>query len=109
MGALRKLLVGLVVAMVVLVAAAAIFLTTLGHGTLVPPVAAKIKAVTGRTLTVSGDARVVLALPPRVELTDVAFGNAPWASTPNMIEARKRTEAVFTPQQREQMRLGSSR
>jgi len=27
----------------------------------------------------------------------------------NMIEARKRTEAVFTPQQREQMRLGSSR
>ena len=89
MGTSGKVLIGIVVAVVVLVGAAAIFLTTLGPETLVPPVAAKVKAVTGRDLTVAGDARVVLALPPRVVLTDIAFGNAPWASTPKMIEAQR--------------------
>lgn len=86
---LGKLLLGLAATLLVLAAGAAVYVTTLGRDALVPPVAARVKAATGRELTVAGGARVALALPPRVVLTDIALANAPWASAPTMIEARE--------------------
>lgn len=86
---LRRILAGVAILAVVLVIGVVIAATTLGRETLVPPVAARIKALTGREFTVDGTARVALAIPPRVELTDIALGNAPWASVPKMIEARR--------------------
>ncbi|MCC6870614.1 MAG: AsmA family protein [Burkholderiales bacterium] len=82
-----KILIGLLVVGLVVVVGAAIAVTTLGRETLVPPLAARVQALTGRTLTVGGDARIALTLPPRVIFTDIALGNVPGATPPNMIEA----------------------
>lgn len=89
MRTLGKFVAGLAILAVVLVTAAIGVATTLGREALIPPVAARVKAATGRELTVAGEARVALALPPRVVLTDVALSNAPWASAPRMIEAQR--------------------
>ena len=86
---LRKVLAGIAILAIVLLVAGAIVATTLGRETLVPPVAARVKALTGRELTVAGPARVALALPPRVVLSDIALGNAPWGTAPKLIEARE--------------------
>lgn len=84
-----RILVGIAIVGVVAVVGATIAVTTLGRETLVPPVAARVKALTGRELTVTGDARVALALPPRVILGDIRLGNAAWASAPEMVEAKR--------------------
>ena len=86
---LGRILAGLAILVVLLLIGVVVAATALGRETLVPPVAARIKALTGREFTVNGTARVALALPPRVELTDIALGNAPWASSPKMIEAKE--------------------
>lgn len=85
----RTLFLATLAVVVLIVGAGLVVVTTLGRETLVPPVAARVKALTGRELAVRGEARVALALPPRVVLSDITFGNAPWASTPNMVEARE--------------------
>lgn len=89
MRALKRLAVALAILGVVAVIGVVIAATTLGRETLVSPVAARVKALTGRELTVAGPARVALALPPRVVLQDIALSNAPWASTPKLIEAKE--------------------
>lgn len=89
MRTLAKVLAGIAALLVLLVLAAIGVATTMGREALVPPVAAQVKAATGRDLTVAGEARLALALPPRVVLSDVALSNAPWASAPKMIEAQR--------------------
>jgi len=86
---LVRILAGLAILGVLVVIGGVIAATTLGRETLVPPVAARVKALTGRELTVAGAAHVALALPPRVVLGDVALANAPWATAPKLIEAKE--------------------
>lgn len=89
MRTLVRILAGIAVLMVVVVAGAVVVATTMGREALVPPVAAQVKAATGRDLTVAGEARIALALPPRVVLSEVALSNAPWATAPRMLEAQR--------------------
>jgi len=71
---------------------AAIAVKTLDPNRLVAPLAARIKAATGRELSVHGPIEYKLSLTPKVVLPDVAFENAPWSKTRQMLTA-KRVEA----------------
>ena len=89
-----KILIGIVVVLVVLVAGAAIVALTIDPDTLIAPVQAQVKAVTGRELTVRGGARIALSLHPRVVLRDVTISNASWASARDMLKAERLEIAV---------------
>ncbi|HKP66716.1 MAG TPA: AsmA family protein [Casimicrobiaceae bacterium] len=71
---------------------AAIAIKTLDPNRFVAPLAARIKAATGRELSVHGPIEYKLSLTPKLMLPDVAFENAPWSKTPQMLTA-KRVEA----------------
>ncbi|HXU65950.1 MAG TPA: AsmA family protein [Casimicrobiaceae bacterium] len=70
----------------------AIAIATVDPNRFVAPLAARIKADTGRDLTIQGPVDIKLSLTPRIVLSNVAFGNASWAKTPQMLTA-KRIEA----------------
>jgi AsmA family protein len=70
----------------------AIAVATVDPTRFVAPLAERVKAETGRTLTVQGPVRFKLSLEPKVELPGVAFENAPWSKTHDMLTA-KRIEA----------------
>lgn len=71
---------------------AAIAIKTLDPNRFVGPLASRIKAATGRELSVHGPIEYKLSLTPKVVLPDVAFENAPWSKTRQMLTA-KRVEA----------------
>lgn len=48
-------------------------------------IVAKVKEATGRDLQLNGDLEMVLGLTPSVRVNGARFGNAPWASDPNML------------------------
>jgi uncharacterized protein involved in outer membrane biogenesis len=70
----------------------AIAIATVDPNRFVAPLAARVKADTGRDLTIQGPVDIKLSLTPRIVLSNVAFANAPWARTPQMVTA-KRIEA----------------
>jgi len=70
----------------------AIVVATLDPNLFVAPLAARVKAATGRDLAVHGPVDFKVSLTPRVVLADVAFENAPWSKTRQMLTA-KRVEA----------------
>ncbi len=70
----------------------AIAIATVDPNRFVAPLAARVKAATGRNLTVQGPVDIKLSLEPKVVLPGVAFDNAPWSRTPRMLTA-KRIEA----------------
>ena len=70
----------------------AIAIKTLDPNRFVAPLAARVKAATGRELAVRGPIDVKVSLTPKVVLPDVAFENAPWSKTRQMLTA-KRVEA----------------
>jgi len=76
----------------VLLIGAAIAIKTLDPNRFVAPLAARVKAATGRELAVRGPIDVKVSLTPKVVLPDVAFENAPWSKTRQMLTA-KRVEA----------------
>jgi uncharacterized protein involved in outer membrane biogenesis len=49
----------------------------------------KVKELTGRELTIKGDLRLKPSLSPTVTAEQIQFANAPWASTPTLLSARK--------------------
>lgn len=83
-----RLLAGVAVAAVLLVAGAFVALSLVDWDKHVATVAAKVKAETGRELRVAGPVEVGV-LPPRVIAEAVSFGNAPWGSRPEMVKAKR--------------------
>ena len=75
---------GLVVLMLVGVA---VVVATLDPNRFVAPLAARVKAATGRDLAVHGPVQFKVSLTPKVVLPDVAFENAPWSKTRQMLTA----------------------
>src|SRR5258706_3360075 len=69
--------------------AVAIAVATFDPRTLVAPVQARVKAATGRELTINGPIDLKLSLEPRIVVSDVSLGNAPWGKTPDMVHARR--------------------
>ena len=70
----------------------AVVVATVDPNRFVAPLAERIKAATGRDLTVSGPVDFKVSLQPKVVLDGVAFDNAPWSKTRRMLTA-KRIEA----------------
>ena len=72
-----------------LLAGAYVALSTLDLNAFVGPVKDRVKAVTGRELTIRGDVRLALSMRPRVVLNDVALGNAPWGVAKDLVTAER--------------------
>ncbi len=82
--------VGIAAAFVALLFVAAIVAVhTADVQTLTAPLAARIKAQTGRDLTIRGGISITPSLEPRIEVSDIALGNPAWASDPNLITAKR--------------------
>ena len=73
----------------VLLIGAAIAIKTLDPNRFVAPLAARVKAATGRELAVRGPIDVKVSLTPKVVLPEVAFENAPWSKTRQMLTAKR--------------------
>jgi AsmA family protein len=69
--------------------AVAIAVATFDPRTLVEPVQARVKEATGRELTIAGPIDLKLSLEPRIVVSDVSLGNAPWGKAPDMVRARR--------------------
>jgi uncharacterized protein involved in outer membrane biogenesis len=72
-----------------LLIAVAIVVATVDPNRFVAPLAARVKAETGRTLAIGGPVDISVSLEPKIVLPDVSFGNAPWSKTPQMLTARR--------------------
>lgn len=83
----RKLLIGAGAAVVVLIAALAIVLSTVDLQQYVALVEAKAKEATGRELKLKGKIGFTLSLLPTVAAEDVSFQNAAWGSRPLLASA----------------------
>ncbi len=64
-------------------------LVTLDLNQFVGPVLARIKAVTGREVTVGGRVSLRIGFAPRVVARDVRLANAPWAKAPYLLSAKE--------------------
>src|SRR5690242_17367256 len=93
MGGMRRrvfLILGIAGGIVALVlVAAAIAVATVDLNALAEPVAARVRAATGRSLTIGGPIHMQLSLEPTLRVEDVTFGNAPWAKSPAMVKAAR--------------------
>jgi AsmA family protein len=67
----------------------AIAVATVDPSRFVAPLAARVKAATGRTLKVDGPVDIKISLAPRIVLPKVAFQNAPGSKTPDMLTASR--------------------
>lgn len=74
---------------VVVIAGVVVYVATLDANALVAPAAARIKAATGRDLTVGGGASIALSWSPRIVLRDVALSNAPWGTAKHIATAQR--------------------
>ncbi len=86
---MKKLLIGFAVVIVLIVAAAIAVPFLVPLETYKEEIAARVRDATGRELTIKGD--IKFSLLPRIELEvdDVAFSNAPGASTEDMAKLAK--------------------
>ena len=67
--------------LVIAVAGVAIFIATFDVNRLIAPGQARVKAVTGRDLSIRGGATLEVSLHPRLVANDVSFSNRPGAGT----------------------------
>jgi len=72
-----------------LLAGTFVALSTLDLDAFIGPVKDRVKAATGRELSIRGGVRLALSMQPRVVLTDVALGNAPWATAKELVTAER--------------------
>ncbi len=84
-----KLLAGFGVVLTLLLAGVFIAISSIDVDTWLGPIKDRVKAATGRELTVRGGARLALSLTPRLVLSEVALANAPWAQAREMLTARQ--------------------
>jgi uncharacterized protein involved in outer membrane biogenesis len=86
---LRKILIGVVAAVAVLIVALAVTLSTVDLNRHVAFVEAKAKEATGRELKIKGQIGFTLSLLPTVAADEVSFQNAAWGSRPLMASAKR--------------------
>ena len=77
-GALLLLFIGITIALV-----------TVDPRQFVGPILGRVKAATGRDVTVGGDVELRIGLSPRIVAHDVAVGNAPWGTAPQLLSVRQ--------------------
>ncbi len=93
-------------ALLVVVAGVAVLVATLDINQFVGPVLARIKAVTGRDVTVGGRVGFRIGLTPRIVANDVRLANAPWAKAPYLVTAKRlEMQVALLPLLRRQFEL----
>jgi uncharacterized protein involved in outer membrane biogenesis len=85
----RKILVGVGVAVVVVIVGGALALSSIDLNHYVADVEAAAKDATGRELRIKGKIGFTLSLLPTVAAADVSFQNAPWGSRPLLASAKR--------------------
>ena len=81
---LKYILIGLVVAVLAVIAVAFTVVMTTDFNDYRDLVQERMKAATGRDLVIAGDIGARFSLSPRVSARQVSFGNAPWSDIPQM-------------------------
>lgn len=89
MSIVGKTLAGAAIVLAVLVAGIVVAISMIDVDTLVGPVKDRLRAMTGRELTVGGGSSLALSLQPKLVLKDVALSNAPWGSAPTLLTAQR--------------------
>ncbi len=89
MKGLRKILISAVVAVLLMIVAGAVLISTIDLNEYVSVVEAKAKEATGRELKLRGKVGYKLSLFPTVAAEDVSFQNAPWGSRAQMASAKR--------------------
>jgi len=93
-------------ALLVLLAGVAVLVATLDINQFVGPVLARIKAVTGREVTVGGGVGFRIGLTPRFVANDVRLANAPWGKAPYLVTAKRlEMQVALLPLLRRQFEL----
>lgn len=93
-----KILVGVLVLVVVLVAGGVLFISQMDPNEYRGLLSDAVERATGRRLHVGGDLRIKLLPLPSLEANEVSFANAPWASQPDMVRAQRlRAEVELMP------------
>jgi uncharacterized protein involved in outer membrane biogenesis len=88
----KHLLIGLAVLVVAVVVAGIAILKSQDFNQYKGLIADKVKAATGRDLTLAGDVELVISWSPALAVNDVTFANASWGSRPELVKL-KRLEA----------------
>ena len=78
-----------VLAIVILFAAAYVYLNTYDYNKLKPRISRMVKDATGRELNLGGEIDLAIGFSPSLVVEDVAFANASWGSQPQMIKVEK--------------------
>ena len=81
---MKKLLVVMAALAVLLIAAVVVVPTLVPLDTYKEQAVRQVRAATGRDLRIGGEIKLSLFPSLAVEVNDVAFANASWASTPDM-------------------------
>ena len=76
-------------ALLVALGAIGIAVFTLDLNQLVGPVLARLKAATGREITVGGNVALRMGMRPRIVANDVRIANASWGKSPYFITAKR--------------------
>jgi len=84
----RFVIIG-VLTIVILFAAAYVYLNTYDYNKLKPLVARMVEDATGRKLSLGGDVNLEIGFAPALVVTDLSLANASWGSQPQMIEIEK--------------------
>ncbi len=84
-----KILAGAGLLFVLLLIGIVVAVKSIDVNAFIGPIKDRVKAATGRELTVRGSADLKLSLQPRLVLTDVALSNAPWGKAPQMLSAKQ--------------------
>lgn len=84
-----KILAGAVALVVVVAIGVAIAISSADVNTLIGPINARVKAATGRELTIRGGASLAFSLEPKLVLRDVMLANAPWGTAPALVSAQR--------------------
>lgn len=82
---MRKLLIGFVVLIVLVVAGVLIVPSFIDWNTYKADIAAQVKSITGRDLVIGGDIQIAILPSPSVVANDVMFTNAVGGSEPQMV------------------------
>lgn len=94
----KKLLIGGLALLFVLLACVVVFLSQANPNNYRGYLADLVEEATGRKLVLGGDLRIKLLPLPYLEANDIRFANAPWASQPDMVRVKTlRAELGLTP------------
>jgi len=84
------LILGTVGALVALVfVAVAVAIWRIDPNDFIAPIQARIRQATGRDVAIRGGVELKLSLTPKLVVRDLAVGNAPWGSAPQLLAARE--------------------